>query len=79
MDKFLSGIRALFDQPSRPTGTRVDPISIARRAPELIKRLLDGSPIDGEELTRLTKNLTPAQKRSVKGNTDSFRRYFRLI
>ena len=78
MDKFLSGIRALFDQPSRPTGTRVDPISIARRAPELIKRLLDGSPIDGEELTRLTKNLTPAQKRSVKGNTDSCRRYFRL-
>lgn len=113
MDKLLSGIRALFGQPSRPTGTRVDPISIAKRAPELVQHLLSGKPLGLEgfsnndimdamvdhgelerpdratvrrrnavrraddEFKRLTKNLTPAQRKAVENNIGAFRSYFR--
>ena len=113
MDKLLSGIRALFGQPSRPTGTRVDPISIAKRAPELVQHLLSGKPLGlddfsyddimdavvdhgelerpdpatvrrrnrvhkaNDEFKRLTKNLTPAQRKAVENNIGAFRSYFR--
>jgi hypothetical protein len=78
MDKLLSGIRALFGQPSRPTGTaRINPKLIAEKAPELVRRLLQRGSIGSDELVRLTQNLTPAQKRAVTGNLDAFRSYFR--
>ena len=78
MDKLLSGIRALFGQPSRPAGTaRINPKLIAEKAPELVRRLMQRGSIGSDELVRLTQNLTPAQKRAVAGNLDAFRSYFR--
>jgi len=78
MDEFLSGIRSLFSQPSQPAGAgRVSPTSIARRAPELVSRLMRRGSIGSDELASLTQNLTPAQKKAVTENLDAFRSYFR--
>jgi len=88
MDKLLRGIRALFSKPGRPAGTRVDPVLIAKRAPDLVRRLLQGAgpgdplgrtalDVGTNEFERLIRNLTPAQKTAVRENLNAYRSYFR--